>query len=200
MLLSSITIRDVAWRCSGLYKNIFLRQMYYCQPHCKESRFNISAQYNAHELYGWHGADTCWRPGKQMLLARMWNWHDAEYLFRGYKAALCARFVLECLITYGKAWRVYCNPKYRFSKWILLRIHKSPAFCLFTTDNDISFQIQFYYRKTSNTSNDTFVIVITIIIMFLRIRFSVLLQFIINAHSHKLFFLYLYFHNKIFET
>jgi hypothetical protein len=163
MLLSCITIMDIARCCSGLYKNIFIRQMYKCQPHCKESRFNISAPCNAHELYGMHGADTRRRPGKQLLLARMWNWHDAEYLFGGYKTALWVCFVLECLITYGKGWRVYSNPKYRFSKWILLRIHKSLAFCLFTTDNDISLQVQFYYRKTNNTSNGTFVIVIIII-------------------------------------
>lgn len=134
-----------------------------------------------------------------MLLPRMWTWHDAEYLFRGYKVALCTCFALECLITNSKDSRFYSNPKYRFSKWIILRIHESLAFCLFTTDNNISLQIQFYYRKTNNTPNGTFVIIIIIIItiiiiiaMFLRIRFSVLLQFIIKSHSHKLLFLYLF--------
>lgn len=128
-----------------------------------------------------------------MLLARMWTWPDAEYLLRGYRAALCTCFVLECLITHDKGWSVYSNRKYRFSKWILLRIHKSLGFCLFTTDNDTLLQIKSCYRKTNNTPHNIFIIfTIIIIIMFLRIRFSVLLPFITNAHSHKVFFLYLF--------
>jgi hypothetical protein len=105
----------------------------------------------AHELYGRQCADTCGRPGKQMLLARMWTWPEAEYLFIGCRAVLCTRFALDCLITYDKGWTVYSNRKYRFSKWIFLRIHNSLAFCLFITDNDVSLQRQFCYRKTNNT-------------------------------------------------
>jgi len=117
-----------------------------------------------------------------------------EGIRRRYAHVLCE----ECLITNGKGWRVYSNPKYRFSKWILLRIHKSLAFYLFIMDNDISLQIQFYYRKTNITPHGTFIIAIIIItIMFLPIRSSVLLQFIINANSHKLFFLQIVYSSAI---
>jgi len=60
-------------------------------------------------------------------------------------------------------------------------------------DNDISLQIQYYYRKTNNTPHGTLIIVIIIItIMFLPTGLSVVLQIIINANSHKLFFLQLF--------